>query len=932
MNGHLGSYTLLGELGRGGMGQVFRARHGPSGREVALKRLLPAALGELELVARFRREALALRGVAHPNLVAVLDAQLQGPEPFIVFELVEGATLRQRVEREGPLPWRTATRVLREVAAGLGAAHELQLLHRDVKPDNVLLGREGAKLADFGLVKPCDLDSLTRTQAGILGTLDYAAPEQAANERERLGPATDTYGLAATLYFALTGRDPFRRDSPLATLRAVLEEAPPSARAQVRGVPKWLDAVCARGMAKDPRARYPSAIALRAALNEPTEQGLSRRFAAAGAFALTLGAAGLATFAWSNPRRDPPAPPLSPEPSALANQAPSVTLGGVLEGLQSMPPVRTVDELQQLVQRLREADDACRLADTEEAALTRERLWELTRQNLIALSADPGFGDATQAPALLLELVLDLADQDRARLVEVAAVLSRARREWVENRPGLDLATLLQQALQSPPASLEEDLILTTLLSRQPSRATLALGALRKLLRRPDLSDEARLRAAKVALTLREPALCLSTLQPSRPDVEADLGREALLVRLAAHRALGFSIEDSYLKDVTALEQAGVSVGAHRAWALVALGRWPEARAELERLRAAPPSEGPELSSELRLLGEAIAAQEQMLPPAPGYPAPDPRLASSTDAPTLRGWREKLGALREAQVTSAEDLQRLLSTLRAIRAECDALPSPDRQQVQLLAWRNVLRILDTLVDSDSVDADAQLTAALLSWALERPLSAREHGDLLACLTRNGARPAAATSEPARELTERFATQVARAPDAFALYSLALAYYRQEPTRPARAHEALRALAELDPGTKDAKVRAQAAVLAADNLGEPELALALLDARWLEVAPADLIARGRVVRLYAHLRRGDPEAIVREVEALERLGSATPLQLLEKAKACAYLGRWDEAAELLRRLQARPEAPQDQLEPKLEGLREAIERRDPRALR
>jgi len=191
----LGPYQPLNELARGGMGVVYRARDTRSGELVALKVLLDLAC-DLELLERFGREVEVAGEVEHPHLVRVLDADLRPPRPWAAFELVEGGTLERRVLRDGPLPWREAVRIVSEVAAGVSAAHEKGLLHRDIKPANVLLGPAGAKLADFGLVKDLDRETLTQTGA-TLGTPAYLAPEQVGSEKARWGPATDVYGLAA---------------------------------------------------------------------------------------------------------------------------------------------------------------------------------------------------------------------------------------------------------------------------------------------------------------------------------------------------------------------------------------------------------------------------------------------------------------------------------------------------------------------------------------------------------------------------------------------------------------------------------------------------------------------------------------------------------------------------------------------------------------
>ncbi|MCA8924580.1 MAG: tetratricopeptide repeat protein, partial [Planctomycetes bacterium] len=304
----LGPYRVLEELGRGGMGVVYRGQDVRDGRPVALKVLLDPAAGP-EALERFRRETVLLQDVEHPNLVRVLEVNFAPPRPYAAFEYVEGGTLRARVEREGPLPWRTAARALSEVAAGVAAAHERGLLHRDVKPDNVLLGPEGAKLGDFGLVKDLDQDTLTQSGATV-GSPNYLAPEQIGAEKARWGEPTDVYGLAATLYFALTGQPPFVGPNQISILLAVQEQPPPAPRALNPEVPAWLDAVCRRGLAKLGSERYPSALAFRAALAAPHEA--PRR---GWVLVLALGAvalAGAVAVAIRPPATTPTPPPTPP--------------------------------------------------------------------------------------------------------------------------------------------------------------------------------------------------------------------------------------------------------------------------------------------------------------------------------------------------------------------------------------------------------------------------------------------------------------------------------------------------------------------------------------------------------------------------------------------------------------------------------------------
>lgn len=273
---------------------VYRAEDSRSGADVALKVLTELDGLSLE---RFRREATLLQGLEHPHLVRVLDVHLEPPVPYLVCEFVEGETLAQRVNREGPLPWREAARLVGQLAAGLAEAHGRGLVHRDVKPANVLLGPGGAKLADFGLVKDFGQESLTHTGA-TLGTPSYMAPEQATGDKHRLSPRTDVYGLVATLVFALTGRPPFKGPTAIATLTAVLGSPPPRPSRWAPDVPPALDALCVQGLAKDPNDRPPSPLALRAALRSLEEgSGSHARRRAGLALAALLAAVGLGALA-----------------------------------------------------------------------------------------------------------------------------------------------------------------------------------------------------------------------------------------------------------------------------------------------------------------------------------------------------------------------------------------------------------------------------------------------------------------------------------------------------------------------------------------------------------------------------------------------------------------------------------------------------------
>ncbi|MFI8518243.1 serine/threonine-protein kinase [Streptomyces sp. NPDC085481] len=250
-----GRYRLLDVLGEGGMGTVWRARDEVLGREVAVKEVrapagLPAEDRE-RLYARLEREAWAAARVSHRGAVTVYDVVTEDGRPWIVMELVRGLTLAETLEAEGPLPPRRAAQVGAEVLGALRAAHEAGVLHRDVKPANVLLSNDGrAVLTDFGIAAVAGTSPLTMT-GELIGSPEYLAPERALGRTP--GPAADLWSLGVLLYAAVEGVSPFRRDTALDTLRSVVDEEPaPSERAGP------LAPVIEGLLRKDPEQRLPA--------------------------------------------------------------------------------------------------------------------------------------------------------------------------------------------------------------------------------------------------------------------------------------------------------------------------------------------------------------------------------------------------------------------------------------------------------------------------------------------------------------------------------------------------------------------------------------------------------------------------------------------------------------------------------------------------
>jgi hypothetical protein len=268
-------YRIEGVAGRGGMGIVYRARQIMLDRIVALKLIAPEMAADEDFRARLERESKVLASIDHPNVITIYEAGEVDGELFMSMRYVEGLDLRSLIAAEGALAPERAARIVAQVAAGLDAAHARGLVHRDVKPANVLIEHgndsEQVYLSDFGLTNQMSLTSAA-PHSGWLGTLDYVAPEQI--EARRVDARSDVYALGCVLFQALTGRVPYVRESDAAKLHAHLSGVPPSARELRPELPVELDRVIARAMSKNPELRYPSAgdlgrAAIAAAGGEP---------------------------------------------------------------------------------------------------------------------------------------------------------------------------------------------------------------------------------------------------------------------------------------------------------------------------------------------------------------------------------------------------------------------------------------------------------------------------------------------------------------------------------------------------------------------------------------------------------------------------------------------------------------------------------------
>lgn len=256
----LGQYRILDLLGQGGMGQVFKAEHSMMGREVAVK-VLPRAKSTPDTEAAFRREIRMLGRLDHPNLVRALDAGHDGKVYYLVTELVDGVDLRKQVLRYGTLDEVAAASVISQVARGLAYAHVEGLVHRDVKPGNILVTPSGiAKLLDVGLAGSV-LESESTRLGRVVGTMDYMAPEQIRSP-DSVGPAADVYGLGCTLYFVLAGQVPFPGGTRQEKARRQLSEQPTPIQNFAPGVSDAFCRVVEAMMEKDPVQRIGSADAV----------------------------------------------------------------------------------------------------------------------------------------------------------------------------------------------------------------------------------------------------------------------------------------------------------------------------------------------------------------------------------------------------------------------------------------------------------------------------------------------------------------------------------------------------------------------------------------------------------------------------------------------------------------------------------------------
>jgi eukaryotic-like serine/threonine-protein kinase len=350
-------YDVLAVLGRGGMGVVYKARHLRLDRPVALKMLLAGPYAGPDELERFLREAQAVAGLRHPNVVHLYDVGDVEGRPYFTMELIDGGSLALKLGG-APLPARLAASLVATIAEAVEAAHQSGIIHRDLKPANVMLTADGRpKVTDFGLARRLEPDGGLTLSGAPMGTPSYMAPEQARGDRGAIAPATDVYALGAILYECLTGRPPFRAETAAATLQQVLRDEPVAPSRLNPHVPRDVETICLKCLHKEPDRRYVTAVALADDL---------RRFERAEPIvARPLGSVERVAR-WA--RRRPTAAALTAVVLMMALLALTVAGGGLWLSGQRQATARAAEE------DLREADRLMRQADLTGVRAALERV------------------------------------------------------------------------------------------------------------------------------------------------------------------------------------------------------------------------------------------------------------------------------------------------------------------------------------------------------------------------------------------------------------------------------------------------------------------------------------------------------------------------------------------------------------------------------
>ncbi len=264
----LGRYHILEQLGEGGMAVVYKALDTHLHRHVAIKVILPQRRFSLDSLKRFEREARALAQLSHPNIVKVLDYGEQDSQPYLVMEYLSGGTLKQHIEKQSgrAFHWQAASKLLAPIASALEKAHQQNIIHRDIKPSNILLTGDGhSMLSDFGIAKILDNEDTTDlTVSGVgIGTPQYMAPEQGLGQTDA---RSDVYALGTIFYEMITGRLPYKADTPMAVMLKKNTEPLPRPQKFVPSIPDSVEGFLLTALSRDPSYRYQSMADLRVSL------------------------------------------------------------------------------------------------------------------------------------------------------------------------------------------------------------------------------------------------------------------------------------------------------------------------------------------------------------------------------------------------------------------------------------------------------------------------------------------------------------------------------------------------------------------------------------------------------------------------------------------------------------------------------------------
>lgn len=630
----LGDFRIVRLLGKGGMGIVFEALQLSLGRRVALKLLTTELASETHALARFRREALAAAKLDHPSIVQVVAVGDAANQAYIAMELVDGSTLQELSRETSRLDAKRAAELALQIADALDHAHRNGIVHRDVKPANILLRQDGAAvLSDFGLARVGDLPGLTRT-GSFAGTAYYMAPEQVRGLVDAIGPPTDIYALGVTLFECLAGRRPFEGTSTPEVFHAILHDAAPDLTEIDGELPRDLAAIVAKAIEKDPRDRYPTAAALAADL---------RAFLAYRPISARPPSGGQRLLRWA--RREPIKAALSA--LALLLLGALVTLGIYVAGTAAERRLGEAKQRDDQIE-LELADAGVRYVSDKHdpglpAALARVLALDPGNGEALALSylAKENQRDVPAIEALLATHAKEFGEQPALRRLRDAFLTTKAKATQ-----GTSAVAAGMTATATPGETLGDDLDMIGLLVEGTRASNLAWATRAK-------ADAVRAQhlLLQAVLHSRRPRLLFYALYGDAASLAGDLETTRQVARamrqhwpnlLAARFYVGSMLRHVDPKAAVVafrelLAQAPTHMSARRllAYALSLTGDPAGALAEIQSALALTPKDGgllTDASSYYMALGkykECIKAAEQAIPAAPFLVEPHVNIASA---------------------------------------------------------------------------------------------------------------------------------------------------------------------------------------------------------------------------------------------------------------------------------------------------------------